>query len=247
MKGSFLALAFCLSLVTNAEPVAVVTGDSYFPFISDDLPEKGWSNAVIKAVFAQMGEELVIEVVPWSRGFKWALENKYLGTYPYVYSDVRNESFLYSDPINYISVKLFVAQDSSITKLADLESKRMCLPIGYTISDTIGSLKQKYSLKINRAADNKGCFGHVEKGWSDVGLINDHISKGRIRQIYDVTGEFRILPEVYDTIPLYFIISRTYPEASIQLERFNQALAETKENGVLETIRERYMKVLADD
>lgn len=246
MKAFALIVALCFACSPVRAAVSVVTGDSYFPYVSYELPENGWSNAVVKAVFAEMGQDLTIDVVPWSRGFKWTLENKYLGTYPYVYSEERFADFLYSEPINFISVKLFVSADSSIENLTDLKGKRLCLPIGYTISDTIGGLKNTYSLQVNRAADNKGCFGHVEKGWSDVGLINEHISTDRIIQIYGAKGPFRILPETYDTIPLYFIISRSYPDATQSLTQFNQALEAITVNGKLEAIRQRYLSLLAD-
>lgn len=243
LSGFFLLLS---SIVIGKEPIPVVTGDNYYPFVSGDLPQKGWSVAVVKAVYSQLGKPIKIDTLPWGRGFKWTLEGKYIGTFPYVYSEERNKQFFYSEPINYLAVKIFVSERSSVQNFEQLRGKRLCLPIGYTVSNTIGSLQQSLELIINRAADTKGCFGQVTKGWSDAGLINSHYSPKRIQVMYGIEDKYRILKQDYDLIPLYFIVSRTHPDANKTISDFNAALSEIQKNGQLEKIEAEYLGILSD-
>ena len=123
----------------------------------------------------------------------------------------------------------------------------MCLPHGYAISKTIDRLRNQLSLIINRAADTKGCFGHVKKGWSDAGLVNGYFNARHMRERFDITEPFRILPEVPAKVPLYFIISKSYPQAKQHMTAFNTALKTLRENGSMTALDQKFDRWLTEE
>ncbi|WP_229160170.1 substrate-binding periplasmic protein [Fluctibacter halophilus] len=244
LQGSCHALAAIPKQDALLQPddvrVNVATGDNYFPYASADVLDGGWSLAIVRAVFARMHTPLNIDVLPWARGFKWSLDHKYLGTFPYVYNQERGEQFLYSDPINFISVELFVAADSAIHSEGDIHGLRLCMPMGYSVTSAVGSLVERYQLVLTRAADTQGCFAQVEKGWADVGVINRHFHPQHLRNIYHIEQGIRVVPVRHEKVPLYFIIAKDYPEAKAWMARFNRALDSLQQDGSIDAINQRY-------
>lgn len=232
---------------SEVKSVKLVTGANYFPFISDSLPRGGWSTAVVESVFSHIGYEAQIDILPWARGAKWTLEHNYVGTFPYVYSDERNEKYLYSLPINYVPIRLFSSATTTIKSLEDIHNKSLCLPMGYTISQSINSIKAVYSLTVNRAKDMEACFGHVAKGWSDLGVINGHFSQQYIRDVFHQSSTFNILSDPLDTVSLHFIVARSLPNSQQWIKSFNKGLNELAENGRLAEIEAQFLTVLNNE
>jgi polar amino acid transport system substrate-binding protein len=140
-----LVLAFLLCslprLVVAQEPqpaedsgFKITTGSSYFPYVDEKALAGGWSLAVIDAVFKQMGQQISIETLPGQRGYKWASEGRYLGTFPYVFTSARAELFFYSKPINLIPIHIYTKRNRVLPSLSDLLDARLCLPYGYSLS-----------------------------------------------------------------------------------------------------------------
>ena len=256
VRGCFLSVCYLILTLYQVqadaadpqvhEEVRLVTGDSYFPFISPALPYGGWSNAIVKSVFKEMGIMPAIDVMPWSRGAKWTRENRYLGTFPYVHSEGREEDFLFSQPINHVPIRIFTSKNNGITERKHLHKKRLCLPHGFLVSQTIERLKNQYELVINRAKDTAACFGHVDKGWSDLGLINGYTSIAHITDVFEQPDAFLVLPKPVNTVPLYFIVSRTYPDGEKWMQSFNTALNRIKEKGELSALNRQFTLLLRD-
>ncbi|MGY0594880.1 MAG: substrate-binding periplasmic protein, partial [Paraglaciecola chathamensis] len=99
--------------------IRLATGQGYYPFVSASLPQGGWSQALVTQTFHQMGYEVDIHILPWSRGKMWTDEHRFLGTFPYVRSPKREQEYYFSVPINYIPVRFYVSRASNITDIQE--------------------------------------------------------------------------------------------------------------------------------
>ena len=250
LKFVVLWMMFSVSLVECAyaeeKAVSLVTGDNYFPFVSSTLPDGGWSTALVKSVFLEMGYKTDIEVMPWARGAKWTRENKYLGTFPYVFTQARAKQYYYSEPISYVPVRVFTLKNNNIKSINDLQKKRLCIPLGYSIGESISQILKTYNMTVNRAKDTAGCFGQVAKQWSDAGLVNGYFTSAHITDVFEQDDNFVIFKQHFDTVPLYFIISNTHPHAKEWIEKFNLAHQSLLKTGKVEVINTVFRSLLED-
>ena len=142
----------------------LTTGSSYFPFADKNAQDGGWSVSLIKAVFKHMETPIYIDILPWQRGYKWAKEGKYQGTFPYVYTAERAKSFIYSKPINSIPVRIYTSKDMKVDTLADVTGTRLCLPYGHSLSNEQSAFIKAYKLSVQRAVDAGGVLFKCPKG-----------------------------------------------------------------------------------
>lgn len=239
-----LIVSITVQKTKAAEAYSLVTGDSYFPYVSNSMPSGGWSKAVIMAVFDNMNIQPNVDVFPWARGYKYALENKYLGTFPYVYTEQRNREFLFSEPINAVPVSVYVSAQSGITGLDDLKRKILCLPFGYTLDAQLDSVLTELQIVINNARDAETCIKQVKYGRSDFGLINGYFSEDDLRDKFSSLNEIHVLSEEVAKVPLHFIISRTMDNAVQHMREFNTALKRIEQNGIRHKIDTEYLQLL---
>jgi polar amino acid transport system substrate-binding protein len=229
----------------TAQLIKIATGESYFPFVDSSFLLGGWSKALVEATFSLMSVEVSFEILPWDRGLKWTQEAKSLGAFPYIASKQRSEKFLYSLPINFVPVRLYVASDSVFNRIEDIQGKRLCIPHGYSIGKAEQTVIDQFAMTINRAKDGIGCVGQVQRGWSDAGLTNGYIQAIKLRHHTETEEPIRIFPQALSSEPLYFLISKSYPDAQLWMDRFNQAFLQLAENGQKQQIDQLFLAALS--
>lgn len=229
---------------TTSEQIRLATGEGYYPYVSQRLPQGGWSQALVAGTFLEMGHKVDIHTLPWSRGQMWTEEKRFLGTFPYVYSAQRAEKFFFSTAINYISVRFYVANASNITDVQQLKNKRLCLPFGYSDDFVDDGVVEKLNLKINRVLDGAACIGHVQRGWSDAGLTNSYVSLNEVSNNRLNDSELRVLPTDLEKVDLHFIISKSYPDAHAWIEKFNHAFNTLSKDGRKDAIDQKFIQLI---
>ncbi|WP_166424697.1 transporter substrate-binding domain-containing protein [Paraglaciecola sp. 20A4] len=229
---------------TTSEQIRLATGEGYYPYVSQRLPQGGWSQALVVGTFLEMGHKVDIHTLPWGRGQMWTEEKRFLGTFPYVYSAQRAEKFFFSTAINYISVRFYVAKTSNITDIQQLKNKRLCLPFGYSDDFAHDGVVDKLNLKINRVLDGAACIGHVQRGWSDAGLTNRYVSLNEVNNNRLIDSELRVLPTDLEKVNLHFIISKSYPDGQTWMERFNRAFSTLTKDGRKASIDQKFEQLI---
>lgn len=225
--------------------IKITTGEGYFPFIDENFVEGGWSRAIINRVFSLMNLDVEVVILPWDRALLWTQEGKMLGAFPYVFSQERDSSFLYSMPINTVPIRLYGSPHGPFQTLNDIQGRRLCLPHGYSISHAVKDIIEQYSLSLNRAKNGKGCVGQVMRGWSDVGLTNGYVAADKLDKGDEQNEPIHIFSEELSSEPLYFLISKTYPDAQQWMNEFNYALEQLEKSGQKQKIDQYYLQVLA--
>ncbi|MDO6837977.1 transporter substrate-binding domain-containing protein [Paraglaciecola chathamensis] len=224
--------------------IRLATGQGYYPFVSASLPQGGWSQALITQTFHQMGYEVDIHILPWSRGKMWTDEHRFLGTFPYVRSPKREQEYYFSVPINYIPVRFYVSRASNITDIQELSGKRLCLPYGYSDKFASGGIVDRLNLKINRVVDGAGCIGHVQRGWSDAGLTNSYVSLNEVTNTRLIDDKLLVLPTEVEQVSVHFIISKSYPNGREWMDNFNQAVQQLSKDGTKAKIDHIFSQII---
>jgi polar amino acid transport system substrate-binding protein len=179
-----------------------------------------------------------IEVLPWARALEWTKQQKILGAFPYVYSAKRAEELLFSDPINFVPVYLYVSKSSGIDSLTQLTGKSLCFPFDYSLSQLEEQVLKRFTMSVNLVKDGKGCIAHVQKGWSDAGLTNGYIDANKIKT--NEQQALHVFPQQVALIPLHFVVGKQRQDAQLWMNEFNNALGIIAKNGKKQSIDKRF-------
>ncbi|MBU2876778.1 transporter substrate-binding domain-containing protein [Aliiglaciecola lipolytica] len=224
--------------------VELTTGSNYYPYVDPKAIDDGWSVSIIKAVFEQMGKQVDIEILPWQRGYKWTAEGQYEGTFPYVFTEQRAKTFIYSKPINLIPVRIYTNKNKNVMSLAELKKARLCLPHGYSLSREQVALIDKHQLIIQNASTAGGCVMQVAKGWSDLGFINGYLQSENNATLFTKLSNVNVLQIPVANVPLFYIVSRQFKDAQQHIDRFNEALAFIEKSGKRREIDQQFESFL---
>lgn len=225
--------------------VKLATGKGYAPFVDEDLSAGGWSVDIVRHTFKQLSLDIQLDVLPWDRALKWTKDRKVLAAFPFVYSKLRAEQFLFSEPINYVPIHMYVAKDSGFLSIEQLKGKRLCFPLDYTIGSVEQAIFDKFEMIINRAKDGFACVKHVNKGWSDAGITNGYIDAARINIISDEkVDSIRIFNELLGNTPLYLVISKQHPQGQKWIDEFNHGLKLLESSGKKSIIDKQHLQNL---
>ncbi len=96
------SLLLCVSQsISAATNVVQLTSLEWPPYTGEQLPEQGFSTAVVRAAFAAEGVELRVGFYPWSRAVLLAKQENsgYHGYFPEYFATTVATQFLFSAPI----------------------------------------------------------------------------------------------------------------------------------------------------
>jgi polar amino acid transport system substrate-binding protein len=220
--------------------LTVATGEHYSPYVDQGLPDGGWSVSLVMQIFKTMSINAHLEVLPWARALEWTKQGKVLGAFPYVYSSKRSKDLLFSEPINFVPVYIYVSHFSALRSFEQLRGKSLCFPYDYSLSQLEEQVVKRFDMSIHRVKDGKGCLVHVQKGWSDAALINGYIDAGKLSFVAGEQHALYVFPEQVALVPLHFVISKQRKDAQLWIDEFNNALSIITENGKKQAIDNKF-------
>jgi polar amino acid transport system substrate-binding protein len=237
MKGIVIFLIL-ISTSVFAEPLKIATGE-YAPYSGEDIPGLGISTKIVKTVFQEINQDIVIEFMPWNRVMNNLKSARISGSFPWTKNDEREIDMLYSEPINELNIFLFKKKNKSFPN-DDLTKKTMCIPSGWDLL-VYTEVTEKFNVKITRPVDLESCMRMLAKDRVDFLLISEKVGKNAIEKQFGKDSLIEGTPIKYFTkkINLYFIIPKKYPHAKKLLQDFNMGLAKIKINGIYDKIVEK--------
>lgn len=223
-----------------AGAVDLVSGDDYAPFSGKDLPGGGLATALVRQAFAQEEVSVSIDFRPWQFGYRQVQEGDYDATYPYIWTQERNDLFLYSDPLISYHYLLFSSQDNPIeaARMEDLTGLRVCLPVGWALEHSLAPLIAAGQLVEQRAADVPACLRRILAGQSDFIVLDTWTGPQYLRQA-GLTGRMH-RSQLSKASILYLIVPRSRPKAAALIDRFNKGLERLRAQGGYDAIIKKY-------
>ena len=204
----------------------------------------GPSVEIVKAIQKRVGSQEQIQVYPWARAYKMALEDENVILFGMTHTKVRQDKFKWVGPLA-TKRDILVAKKGSGIKIKDLEDAKKVKRIGTLRDDTRGRLLKRHG------------FTNLEPV-SDEQLNAKKLALGRIdlwaykipglRTVCDLAGvDYTKFEEAYHLreIDLMIAFSKNTSDSIVQKWRdaFNEMLAD----GTILKIRKKWNMKLEDD
>jgi polar amino acid transport system substrate-binding protein len=210
----------------------------------DDGVLVGPSVEIVREIQRRVGSEEEIQVYPWARAYKMALENENVILFGMTYTKVRHDKFKWVGPLATKRDILVAKKDSGI-KIKDLDDAKNVKRIGTLRDDTRGRLLQSQG------------FTNLEPV-SDEQLNAKKLALGRIdlwaykipglRTVCDLAGvDHTAFEEVYHLreIDLMIAFSKKTPDSIVQM--WKTAFDEMVADGTIQKIQKKWNLKLEDD
>lgn len=240
-----LVFAFWAALLTSSHTTAqntekVVLGTLHYPPYIIKQPNgeiNGFDIEVVREIFARMDVELKIDLYPWKRAIKNAINGLTAG----VISCSPREQFHVSAPISTATDTLFVRSDHNfekypITSVQDL-LKYPELKVGGVDGYKQLQLLDEVGIKYDRSADDTVAYKKLFAGRIDVLLSIEEYGKFQLKQLR--------LSNLAISIPLrqklyHVCFSKSWLGIEGILKRFDATLTEVRNDGTFDAIHARY-------
>ena len=242
-----LLIIFCLSSFATENTIHLVTGNNYPPFTDESLPQRGMITEIVDLAFREVGYQAIITFRPWKRGYEETKKGVFVGTFPYIKTEERQQEFYYSQPINTVYTRIFVTKESSIKRIEDLPGQRICIPLGYGVSKEFDEMLRKNSFKHEvNPVDLEGCLHMMLSGRKDFFIINEINGWMTIQNTFQTKEHFRALDTIFEEETHHLIVPKTHPDGEKMLELFNRGLERMRQKGRLQEIISKHLKEILD-
>jgi len=243
LSALFVFLTLPNMIQADENKVPITTGE-WPPFVSEKLPNYGPASEIVVAVCKAAGIMSDIKFYPWKRAEAMIANGNAFGAYPYTIREDRLKKYDFSSPLFKTQVYFFYSKKHMSTK--KLEKIKVLEDIKqYIIGGMIGSFQceelKKAGYRVEMSSKNEFCIKKL-----DTGRIN-FFTEERTVAIHEIEKElpgrmndFGMLDIGYGTATYdALMVSRTYPNASEILKKFEQGLKTVQKNGVYDEIIKR--------
>ncbi len=213
------------------------------PFVSAN-PKNSFLTELLPEVGKEMGVKFAFRFMPWPRCERETDDAKVWATMPYVPTPERDARFLFSQPL-YAKKTLFFyysptdqGYPRTFEALSELQEYRIGGVRGYYYE----ALLAEAGLQVESATSEESSFKKLRAGRVDLAPAVDVVGWDVIQKHFPAEdhANFHVLETPLAVGHNYLMTSRNYPQTEALLERFNQALAKLRRNGVYKAIAERH-------
>jgi polar amino acid transport system substrate-binding protein len=88
-----------LAVTSQAQDEMIIAVGEWPPYISEDQKHNGVVSHIITEVFSDMGIEVTIQFLPWSRAYNETMEGLHPASAVWMYNEQREADFIYSDAV----------------------------------------------------------------------------------------------------------------------------------------------------
>jgi len=218
----------------------------YAPLIGENMKGYGIEPAIVTAAFKQVNIDVEYDFFPPARTFKAAEEGIYDGTVGWVWSEEREKSFYYSDPIFEASLVLFHLKSFVFDweTMDDLKG----IPIGITAKNYYGPTFHEAldagKLTIDEASKDAIQFEKLLRHRIKLLPMNVYTGHYMVREQHDseTAALFIHHPRPLKTSVYHVLFSRAVKENAARVDLFNQGLRQLQASGEYDRIIEEYKK-----
>jgi polar amino acid transport system substrate-binding protein len=250
-QGMLLLCLTALNCVTAqaAPQVLVIATNEAPPYISEN-PQNSFLTDLLGHVAREMGVAFEFRFMPWPR-CELAVDNLQVwATMPYVPTPERNSKFLFSQSLFAKQTLLFYYNPNgahfpkTFQRLSELKPYRM----GGVRSYFYEALFAQAGLSLDLANTEELSFLKLRAGRVDMVPAVDNTGWDIIRKNFPVQeqADFHTLETPLAVGNNYLMTSPRYPEAQALMERFNDALAEVRREGIYKDVAQQHGLIVQD-
>ena len=220
----------------SAEQTVRLMANTSPPYADQKLPERGLAIELVNHIFARTDYTPEITIENWSRAVEGARIGVYDGLAAAWYSEDRSKDLQFSEP--YLSSKLMIlklrSNPRNYSKLQDLAGARLGVRVDYAYGIDFAAIPNLTLVEENHLIQN---LLKLQNGSVDV-VIGDRRSIIMQLNEYmeDRITDFAVVDMPLPDVQRHVAASRDLPGYEKLIEQFNRALAETRKDGSLEAI-----------
>jgi polar amino acid transport system substrate-binding protein len=244
-------------LILIAASMVLLTGQSVWPaeltILTENMPPLNYvengilvgpSVEIVKEIQKRVGSQEQIQVYPWARAYKMALEEENVILFGMTYTDVRKDKFKWVGPLA-TKRDILVAKKGSGIKIKDLEDAKKVERIGTLRDDTRERLLKSYGFtNLEPVSDEqlnakKLALGRIDLWTYKIpGLIT----------VCDLAGvDYTEFEEVYHLREIDLMIAFSKKTSDSIVKKWSDAFNELLADGTIMQIRKKWNMKLADD
>ncbi|MGG7036283.1 MAG: substrate-binding periplasmic protein [Flavobacterium sp.] len=249
MKSNPKLIAFTcfLFLLSNAivysQKLAIAVEDDAAPWSQKD--GNGYANDVVRAAFKAVGEEVVLEVVPYSRGKEMVMSGKVAACFSMAWLTEFQEKVIFPQKPLFTCYNDFFAQKSNPSKVTRIENfkkgTKLGVVIGYEYPPYVYQLRDKGILIFEESESEVVNLKKLALGRIDYALINHNETKPDELLIARAGATGKIIKSVTgNTLDCYIGFSTKHPQGAPALKKFNKGMQIIRQNGTLKKITKKW-------
>lgn len=246
--GFGLAVLVCGTFALTGNLAArelVVGGSPWPPYDSEELPQKGMSNAIVGAAFERAGYKLTYVFDMWQR----VLEGARMGVYDLLpavwYTEERARDLAFSEPYLVTEVRFIKRKDSNIkfSQLSDLEGYMIGIVRDYAYGEEFNEAPGLVRINANFVMQNlfKLAQRQIDLTLGDQRVLTWELS----RQMPETMHQLEFLPKPLDQRDLHIAVSLQNKDHETIVRDFNKAVKAMKSDGSYDRIVSEYEAFIA--
>ena len=240
LRRIILALVALLIAANAAAQKVVFFTVDYPPYYGSNLENDGPVTEIVAEAYRRVGYEIEVNYMPWARAYQEAKAGNADGLLGAWYSEEREKSFIFSDPLPGNEVVLFKQKDAKpekFTSYAELQPYRIGIVRGYRNPPEFDAA----NLKTEKANSDKINLTKLAKGRVDLILVDRALANHIIRkELPEYEGDLVAVEPPVEVLPLYILFSRAAENAQEKADAFNRGLKLLQKEGRVEEILKQH-------
>ena len=229
-----ILLLSCAALLARAETlIAIDNANPPFMYQHDEQPQ-GLYPQMLQAIFARLGEPLLIQPMPWKRALLRGAAGE-VGIGGIYRNAERIKLFDYSEPIFEERLLLYVQQDKpfAFDQISDLHGKRIGVIRGWSYTDDFDQAVRSGKIRGQEGSSDEANLRKLASGRLDAVVVIE-LAGQRLRQLPGLE-HLTALPQPLSINPTFLVFAKQAGQGEL-LQRFNQVLQDMHQDGSLQRL-----------
>lgn len=235
----YLYLLLLVPLPTLSASLTLGSTD-YPPYYGPKLENYGVMTEQVQAAFKHQDINTKVIFYPWARLMRKAKDGHVEATYTVWCTAERKKDFIYSHSLFPNKVVFLKSKDLKLTfdQYSDLRSYRIGYVFGYAYPD---AFYDEPNLILIKGYSDKENVTRLLTGAVDLVVIDEFQGTHLLKQLApDKAKLYDTLPKPLSINQQYLMVSKSIKHAQTLIERFNQGLAQIKQDGTFEELLKKH-------
>ncbi|MBR9706422.1 amino acid ABC transporter substrate-binding protein [Candidatus Pacearchaeota archaeon] len=215
----------------------IIASGEWSPYVSENLLQEGVVSRIVRESFELKGFEVEYVYLPWARSMEEAKIGKYHGTFPWIKTTEREESFYYSVPIAYQKNVFFHRKDTDFNwaTLQDLKNLTIGANSDYSYGEEVTQEINNGTLTVEYIVDDKANIKKLLAKRVDIVIADLDATSAIIKKLTEQEQEqITYHPRDITQDPLYLLLTKSITENKETMEIFNSGFKRLQESGKIE-------------
>lgn len=219
--------------------ILIVT-DEWPPYIFEGCA--GFLCELVVEAFKAVDIEVTIEFYPWERCLQMVDNNLALGTFPWTFSEKRNEKFFATDSFISSSNALFHKNDLDISGLtAEDIITNSDFTIGVVTAYIYLEKLEAYDIDLDYSTSELGALEKLLNDRVDFAVTELNNTYYLIEKYHpEYIGKIDRIEGFFENLELGLLIGKNYTDAEEYVEQFNIGLRKINDNGTYQKLLDKY-------